>query len=46
MNRARPYQIVIRVNEKELEQIKNKVKKSNLTQNEYLIRLALNKEID
>ncbi len=45
MNRARPHQIVIRVNEKELEEIKNKVKKSNLTQNEYLIRSALNKEI-
>ncbi len=45
MNRARPHQIVIRVNEKELEQIKKNVEKSNLTQNEYLIKASLNKKI-
>lgn len=45
MNRSRPKQIVIRVNEKEFEQIKKKVSKSKLTQNEYLIRSAINKEI-
>lgn len=45
MNRSRPKQIVIRVNEKELEQIQAKVSKSKLTQNEYLIRAALNKKI-
>lgn len=45
MNRSRPKQIVIRANEKEFEQIKKKVTKSKLTQNEYLLRSALNKEI-
>lgn len=45
MNRARPKQIVIRANEKEFEKIKNKVAKSKLTQNEYLLKSALNKEI-
>jgi len=43
--RARPKQIVIRASEKEIEKIKNKVEKSKLTQNEYLVRSALNKKI-
>ncbi len=45
MNRSRPKQIVIRASEKEFEKIKNKVAKSKLTQNEYLLKSALNKEI-
>ncbi|EPY2275049.1 MobC family plasmid mobilization relaxosome protein [Clostridium sporogenes] len=45
MNRSRPKQIVIRVSEDELKKIKNKVSKSKLTQNEYLIRAALDKKI-
>ncbi|WP_409070070.1 MobC family plasmid mobilization relaxosome protein (plasmid) [Clostridium sp. FAM 1755] len=45
MNRSRPKQIVIRVSENELKKIKNKVSKSKLTQNEYLIRAALDKKI-
>ena len=45
MNRSRPKQIVIRANEKEFEQIKNKVKKSRLTQNEYLLKASLDKDI-
>ena len=45
MNRTRPKQIVIRANEKEFAQIKSKVEKSKLTQNEYLLKAALNKEI-
>lgn len=45
MNRKRPKQIVIRASEKEFEKIKNKVAKSKLTQNEYLLKSALDKEI-
>lgn len=45
MNRARPKQIVIRANEKEFERIKGRVEKSKLTQNEYLLRSVLDKEI-
>ncbi|EJO5349534.1 plasmid mobilization relaxosome protein MobC [Clostridium botulinum] len=45
MNRSRPKQIVIRVSENELKKIKNKVSKSKLTQNEYLIRAAIDKKI-
>lgn len=45
MNRARPKQIVIRASETEFEKIKKKVEKSKLTQNEYLLKSALNKEI-
>ena len=45
MNRSRPRQIVIRASEKEFEQIKKNVEKSNLKQNEFLLKSALNKEI-
>jgi len=45
MNRVRPKQIVIRASEKEFERIKRKVEKSKLTQNEYLLKSALDKEI-
>lgn len=45
MNRTRPKQIVIRASEKELAHIQSKVKKSKLTQNEYLLRSALDKDI-
>lgn len=45
MNRTRPKQIVIRASEKEFKRIKEKVAKSKLTQNEYLLRSALDKEI-
>lgn len=44
-NRKRPKQIVIRASEKEFERIKSKVAKSKLTQNEYLLKSALDKEI-
>ena len=43
--RKRQKQIVIRATEKEFEQIKNKVEKSKLTQNKYLLKSALDKEI-
>lgn len=45
MNRKRPKQIVIRASEQEFEKIKKNVEKSGLTQNEYLLRCALNKKI-
>lgn len=45
MNRSRPHQIVIRVNEKELAQIKDKVKKSGKSQQEYLIQALTKKKI-
>lgn len=45
MNRSRPKQIVIRASEKEFQKIKTKVAKSKTTQNEYLLKSALNKEI-
>ncbi|MFH5911645.1 plasmid mobilization protein [Clostridium perfringens] len=44
-NRKRDKQIKFYVNEKEYEQIKKKVKKSKLKQQEYLIKSALNKKI-
>ena len=43
--RKRQKQIVIRATEKEFDQIKAKVKKSRLTQNKYLLKSALDKEI-
>ena len=44
-NRKREKQIKFYVNEKEYDQIKNKVEKSKLKQQEYLIKSALNKKI-
>ena len=44
-SRARPKQVKLWASEKELEQIKKKVKKSKLTQSEYLLRSALDKNI-
>ncbi|WP_195955875.1 MobC family plasmid mobilization relaxosome protein [Clostridium saudiense] len=44
-SRARPKQVKFWASEKELEQIKMKVKKSKLTQSEYLLRSALDKNI-
>ncbi len=45
MNRTRPKQVVIRMNEKEKERMQKKVAKSKLSQNEYLIRAILDKDI-
>lgn len=45
MNRTRPKQIVIRASEKEFDKIKTKVEKSTLSQNEYLLKSVLEKEI-
>ncbi len=45
MNRTRPKQIVIRLTEKEKEQLKKKVKKSGLKQQDYLIKCILNKKV-
>ena len=44
-NRKREKQIKFYVNEKEYEQIKKKIEKSKLKQQEYLIKSALNKKI-
>lgn len=44
-NRTREKQIVIRMNEKEYAQIKNKVAQSGLKQQDYLIRALTNKKI-
>ena len=44
-NRRREKQIKFYVNEKEYDQIKKKVEKSKLKQQEYLIKSALNKKI-
>ena len=44
-NRKREKQIKFYVNEKEYDQIKKKVKKSKLKQQEYLIKSELNKKI-
>ena len=44
-NRTRDKQVKFWVTDKELTQIKKNVKKSKLTQSEYLIRSALNKNI-
>ncbi|HIE5423566.1 TPA: plasmid mobilization protein [Clostridium botulinum] len=45
VNRKRNKQIVIRATRKEFNTIKNKVKKSKLSQNEYLLKCALDKRI-
>ncbi len=45
MNRTRPKQIVIRMNEKEFAIVKNKVEKSGMKQQEYLIKTITNKKI-
>ncbi len=45
MNRTRPKQIVIRLTEKEKEQLKKKVDKSGLRQQDYLIKCILNKPV-
>lgn len=45
MNRSRPKQIVIRATEEEKEKIQEKVKQSNLKQNDFLLKSALGKEI-
>ena len=44
-SRSRSKQVKFWASEKELEQIKKKVKKSKLTQSEYLLRSALDKNI-
>lgn len=44
-SRTRPKQVKFWADEKEVEQIKKKVKKSKLTQSEYLLRSALDKKI-
>lgn len=44
-NISRPKQMPFRVSEKEKEQILNKISKSKLNQNEYLLKCALDKEI-
>lgn len=43
--RSRPKQVKFWATEKELEEIKKKVKKSKLTQSEYLLRCVLDKNI-
>ncbi len=45
MNRTRPKQIVIRLTEKEKEQLQAKVKKSGLKQQDYLIKCILEKKV-
>ncbi len=45
MNRTRPKQIVIRLTEKEKEQLQAKVKKSGLKQQDYLIKCILGKKV-
>jgi len=45
MNRTRPKQIVIRLTEKELETVKEKIEKSGMTQQEYLIKAITQKTI-
>ena len=44
-NRKRPNQVKFWASEEELEKIKKKVEKSKLTQSEYLLRSALDKNI-
>ena len=44
-SRARPKQVKFWASEKELDQIKKKIEKSKLTQSEYLLRSALDKNI-
>ena len=45
MNRTRPKQILIRVSEEELEQIKKKVKESGKNQQQYIIEALTQKQI-
>lgn len=45
MNRTRPKQIVIRLSEEELAQIKEKVEQSGMSQQEYILSCVLNKPI-
>lgn len=45
MNRTRPKQIVIRVSEEELEQIKEKVKQSGKSQQQYIIEALTQKQV-
>lgn len=45
INRKRPKQIVIRATEEEFEKIKERVEKSGLKQNEFLLKSATGKEI-
>lgn len=45
MNRTRPKQIVIRVSEEELEQIKSKVEQSGKNQQQYIIEALTQKEV-
>lgn len=45
MNRTRPKQIVIRVSEEELEQIKKKVEQSGKSQQQYIIETLTQKQV-
>lgn len=45
MNKKRPKQIIIRATEEEFTKMKKKVEKSKLTQNEYLLKSVLDKNI-
>ena len=45
MNRTRPKQIVIRVSEEELEQIKKKVEQSGKSQQQYIIEALTQKQV-
>ena len=45
MNRTRPKQIVIRVSEEEMEQIKKKVKKSGKSQQQYIIEALTQQQV-
>lgn len=45
MNRTRPKQIVIRVSEEELEQIKGKVEQSGKSQQQYIVEALTQKEV-
>lgn len=45
MNRSRPKQIVIRVSEEELEQIKKKVEQSGKSQQQYIIEALTQKQV-
>lgn len=44
-NKTRPKQMILRITEEEKIKISKKITKSKLTQNEYLLRCALDKEI-
>lgn len=43
--RKRKVQINIRINEEEAEQLRKKVEKSGMSQQEYILKCALNKEV-